>query len=281
MGLKRILGGLGALGLASGLLSMAISTPAFAKTPGANVVATVNGQDISLQELNAEIADMNLPAGADKTAARRSALEKIVNRTLLAQEARKKGLDKDPTFLMQQQRLTKQILVALYARNAMNGIPAPDSATVQKFMSDNPGMFAKRTLYTLDQIQFDAPSDSPALKELGSAHSLDAVAQTLTRTGIKFQRGTSTLDSGKLPTPMLQKILSVPKGEPFITPSSQPGKGIVSVISSSEPIFVSGDEQRTTATQALRTLALGKLGEQQLKDAKIAAKIDYQPGYTP
>jgi EpsD family peptidyl-prolyl cis-trans isomerase len=252
-----------------------------AKTPTGQVVAVVNGEEITLQELNTELADLNVPENADKKEARRAVLQQIVSRRLLAQAAKQDGIDRDPNFVSQQRRMTEQLLVSMYGKKAMDTVRVPDQAVLNKYMGDHPTMFAGRTLYKLDQIQFDLPSDPKTLKPLEAAHTMEAVAETLTKMGIKFARGAGVIDSARVPPAMLQKILALTPGEPFIVPSSTPGKGLVNVITGSEPAALPSDQARTLAAQAYRNQELGKLGEKRLEEIKAKAKVEYQPGYEP
>lgn len=266
---------------ATALIAMSWMITACEKKPTGQVVAVVNGEEITLQELNSELAELKVPENADKKEARRAVLQQIVNRRLLAQEAKEGGVDRDPNYVSAERRMKEQLLVSMYAKKAMDTVSVPDTTTINKFMSENPTLFGGRTLYKLDQIQFDMPADPSSLKALESAHTLDAVADTLTKMGIKFTRGSGSFDSGKIPPQMLKQILALKPGEPFVVPASEPGKGLVNVITGSAPIAIPADQARAMATQAYRNQALGKLGEQRLSQAKAKAQIEYQPGYEP
>ena len=52
--------------------------------PAGQVAASVNGDEITLTELNAELASVQVPENADKKQLQRQALERIVERKLLA-----------------------------------------------------------------------------------------------------------------------------------------------------------------------------------------------------
>lgn len=251
------------------------------KKPTGQVVAVVNGEEITLQELNSELAELKVPENADKKTARRAVLQQIVNRRLLAQQAKEDGVDRDPNYVSAERRMKEQLLVSMYAKKAMDTVSVPDTAAVNKFMAQNPTLFGGRTLYKLDQIQFDMPADPTSLKQLESAHTMDAVADTLTKMGVKFTRGSGSFDSGRIPPQMLKQILALKPGEPFVVPAGEPGKGLVNVITGSSPIAIPADQARAMAAQAYRNQALGKLGEQRLSEAKGKAKIEYQPGYEP
>jgi peptidyl-prolyl cis-trans isomerase C len=267
--------------ISAAALAMASWSNCQAATPQGQVVAAVNGEEILLQDVDAQLADMNLPATADRKAARIALIQQIVNRKIMAQEARKLGFDRDPGFIAQRRRAEEELLLSTFARRKLEDVPAPDGTAITQFMTENPHMFAQRKTYRIDQIQFDMPADPATLKSLQSTHSLDEVARALTGMGLKFQRGSGTMDSARIPARQLEQILRLPKGEPFILPGSQAGKGLANVITGSEPLSAPQAEQRDMAAKAIRNQALAKIGEQQLNDARARAQIEYQPGFQP
>ena len=63
------------------------------------VLATVNGTDVTANELNAELV------GAQRKAIEQQALQGLVDRTILADIARERGIDKSPVYIAQKRRL--------------------------------------------------------------------------------------------------------------------------------------------------------------------------------
>ncbi len=261
----------------SALLAVLLAASACQKKAEGQVVAVVNGEEITLNELNAEIAEMNLPANADKQAARAQILQKMIDRRLLAQAAKEAGIDRDPNYISQERRMDEQLLVSMYGKKAMDTVPVPGNAEVDKFIAEHPAMFADRTRYALNQLQFDMPADANRLKELESANSIEDVANRLTAMGIKFEQGKGALDSAVVPEQVISRINSLPAGEPFIVP--QGNKVVVSVVTGTEKVALPPERARPIAAQALRAQSLNKIGEDRLKEAKAKAKIEYQAGY--
>jgi len=195
------------------------------KSATGQVVAVVNGEEITLQELNAELGAMKIPENADKKTVRQSVLQQIVNRRLIAQQAKKDGVDRDPAYVSQQRRMDEQLLVSMYGRKTLESIGVPDDAALKKVMSENPTLFGGRTIYKVDQIQFEVPQDPKRLAPIMNIHTMDGVASYLTSAGIKFGRGMAEIDSGRVPPDMMKKVLSLKPGEPFIVPSNDPSCG--------------------------------------------------------
>lgn len=261
------------------LASLALMLSACQKKAEGQVVAVVNGEEITLTELNAEIAEMNLPASADKNMVRSRVLQRMVDRRLLVQAAKEAGLDRDPAYLTQERRMQEQLLVSMYGKKAMDTIKVPDPASLDRFISTHPGAFSGRKRFALDQLVIDVPSDPKRLKSLEDAHSLDEVAARLTSMGITFAKGKGTLDSATVNPDILKRIEALPAGEPFIVP--QGNKLLINVITGAQPVTLSNEQARQVAAQAMRNEELGKIGESRLKEAKAKAKIEYQPGFEP
>ncbi|MBN8814169.1 MAG: EpsD family peptidyl-prolyl cis-trans isomerase [Sphingomonas sp.] len=248
------------------------------KAPTGQVVATVDGNEITLTELNAELATMQIPPNADKKLVQNAALERIIERKLLANAARQEGLDQNPDFIVRRQQTEDALLVQMLAKKIAGGLKTPGAGEVSKYMADNSNMFAGRTIYAVDQIQFDTPKRPDALKELGAAHSMTDVVAVLDKNGIKYDRGNAQMDSAMVPAPMMAQILKVPAGEPFVVPLGP--KVTVSVITGSKPAPMAGDQVRPVAVNAVKNAELGKMLQQRLSTERGKAKIQYQPGFS-
>lgn len=249
------------------------------KKVGGQVVAVVNGEEITQQQVNAELQGANIPPNADKKAIMAQVVQQIVDRKLLVQKAKSEGLDKSPSYLDQLRRGEDALIINMLTTKAAKGVSLPDASAVDKFIAANPSLFSARKRYTLDQISFPQPSDSTVLRQLEPAHSLDAVAATLSAAGVQFTRGKGELDTAMLPPPVAAKIAALPAGEPFVAPDK--GRIVASVITSTTPTPTPDAQARPAALELLRRQALGDAMQKQLQAARAAAKITYQPGFSP
>lgn len=264
--------------MAGGLLLLT-STAACNKKPTDQVVAVVNGEEISMQELNAELGNIKLPEGVDKKAVQAQLLQRLVDRRLLSQAAKEQGIDKDPNFIVEQRRMNEALLVDKLAKRTADSIAVPQAAEIDKYIADNPTLFASRQVYSVDQIAFAMPANPQALKALEPAKTMDAVATTLKGMNIQFRRGITKVDSGSVPPEQMKRILALPKDEPFIIP--QGGGVTVNLIVGGEAAPMPAEQARPAAVRLLRNQKLAAQGADRLKDAKAKAKIEYQPGFEP
>ncbi len=260
------------------LLASALTTAGCKRAATGQVVAVVNGEEVSLSELNGEL-QRAAQQGGDKKVVQAAALQGLIDRKLLVQASRERGIDKDPEYLQQQRRLNDELMISMLGKQVTKNVPVPSSAEVDKYIAANPDMFAQRTIYALDQIQFAAPDDRAKLKALEADHSLDEVAATLTQMGIKFARQKGVMDSAQTPPGLIKQITNLPPTEPFVLASG--GRVIVSVIADKRVQPLDGDNARQLATQVIRRDAVADIAKKQVKQARDAAKIEYQPGFAP
>lgn len=266
-------------GGAAVLLAILLVTSGCNKKATGQSVAVVNGEEVSQSELNDELAAANVPESADKKQVMPQLLQRVVDRRLIAQKAVQDGLDRTPDYLGKQRRMNENLLIGLYTEKQADSIKAPTPAEVDKFINEHPNMFAQREILALDQIVFNPPADLSLLRQLQGDHSLEAVAASLTRLGIPFQRSKGQLDLATVPTQIATQIRNLPAGEPFVAPAG--GRIVASVVAEHQAAAPNNEVSRRVATEAIKRQKLGEMLDKQVKDLRAAAKIDYQPGFEP
>ena len=249
------------------------------KHVGGQVIAVVNGDEITQQQFNAELNVAKLPAGADKKAAMAQVLQGLVDRKLLVQQAKAEGIEKSPEYLEQVMRMQDTLAVDLLVAKQSKKIATPDKAAIAQFIAANPIMFNLRKHYTLEQIAFPANADAKTIHDLEPTHSLDAIAGVLKAHGIAFKRGTGQMDSAKVPKAVADRIAALPPGEPFIVPSN--GAYVASVITASTATPTPDDEAAPIAFNLLRQKSVTDAMQAKIAAAKATSKIEYAQGFAP
>ena len=249
------------------------------KVAEGQVAAVVNGEEITLQEINATLAQANAPEGVDKKVLQQRALQQIVDRRLLAQAARESGIDQDPAYLIRERQLSEALLVQMYAQKAGTTLKVPDQAAINDYTEKHPFAFANRTVYAVDQLVFPAPENLEDLQALESAQTLDQVGATLTEMGIPFQSKSAQMDSAQVPPAMMAQIVSLSPGEPFVIPTG--ATVTASVIKAQQKVPFNADQSGPVAVKAIRNEEMAKIMKQRLDDAKAKAEITYQSGFEP
>lgn len=258
---------------------VALSLTACDKEATGQVAAVVNGEEITLQEINAELGSTPIPEGVDKKVVQQAAVQRIVERRLLAQAARDDELDKTSDYLLRERQLRDALLVQLMGQRAERALKVPSEQEIDKFIAENPVMFSERKILTVDRIQFAMPKNVDQLKALESDHSMEAVAARLKQMGIEFRRDTTQIDSAALGQQRLQQIRALPAGEPFVVPEN--GVVTVGVVTGERAEPIPAANARPLAVQALRNKQLSETMQQRLKQSRTNAEIQYQPGFAP
>lgn len=244
------------------------------------VIATVNGEDVTIYELGTELRG-NEDTGEARKKAERAALQKIVDRKILADIARERNLHKTPDYLLQTRRANEQVLVNLLLQDEAGKMPGSSSEDVERFIADNPSMFSERKLLIIDQILFPMPADRSKLKQYQPLKTLDEVEQKLAVQGIQYRRAPTSFDTMQLPAEMTRNIMALPPGEVFVVPA---GDGLTANrIVEVRDTPLTGPKAIKTAREMLRkqraiTNVTNKL------DPLIASgreKVTYRAGYAP
>lgn len=250
------------------------------KKASGQTVAVVNGQEITAAELNAEIAaDTNGNAAEDSKQLRNAALQKVIDRKLVVQQARKDGIDKSPEFLTQLNRGTDDLLINMLIGKRLGTAQVPTPQQISDLEASRPEMFASRETWTLSQIIYPLPKDPAVKAKLNATKTLDEVAQILTSSGIQFTRNTRKLDTAMFPHAIYQQLEKLAPGEPFIVPGAD--KGVASVVTAREPNPTPADQARPLALQVLRREQVDKFVQDRVAALRASAKIEYQPGFGP
>ena len=265
--------------LLGGVIAAGLLVSGCHKEPKGQIVAIVNDDEISQQELNAELQGVRIPDSANRDELRKQILQRLIDRKLIVQKAREQGLDKTPEFVAQQRRLEENLLVSLLGQKIASTVPMPDDRDITQYIADNPTQFAGRERLLLDQIQFQAPKDVKRLMVLKDAHSLDDIAAGVQKLGLGFSRGKGVIDTGRLDPQLIGVINKLPPGEPFVLPSN--GQFIASVIVGRDSTPTPTNVSRLAAAEMVRRKELVAESKAQVARARTTAEIQYQPGFEP
>lgn len=260
-------------------LVIALVVTSCQKKASGQTVAVVNNEEITAGELNAALSNDQQLAGGDTKQARAAELQKLIDRELLVQQAKKDGIDKSPEYLNQLRRATDDLLINMLVSRRLNTAQLPKPDEISQFEAKHPQMFAGREVWTLAQIVYPLPKDQAVNAKLAASKSLDEVAQILTANGIQFTRDTRKIDTAAFPDAIYAQLTKVQPGEPFIAPG--PDKAVANVITAREPAATPPDQARALALNAMRRDQVEKIVQDRVKDLRAAAKIEYQPGFGP
>lgn len=274
------------LALATGLALAACGKGDGASQPTGQVVARLNGVDITQLEVNAELQGAQIPPGMDRRAAEKAALANILTRRKLVEVAEQRELTKTPQFQLQQRRTEEQLKVQALARDIAGKIVTPTRDEALSYIAANPLTFAQRTVYLVDQIQFPRTADMP---DLTDANTMEAIVSILEDHNIQFRRQAATLDLvGASPdfAKEINAILAKNPEEIIVFPNPTPGPVplmLANQVKESRVVPFTGDKAIEFATRALQNQRIQKAlaDEVQARRDELETQAVYQDGWEP
>lgn len=257
--------------------------------PKGQVVATLDGQEITVLEVNAELSGTAIPPSMSRRDAEKIALENIITRRMLSKAAEERELQKRPEFLLQERRASEQLRVQALARDIASKVVTPTRDEADKFISENPFLFANRQFLIMDQIQFLRPDNVEKLG-LEAAKTMAEVEQALTANNVPFRRQPASLDTLSANPAFVKEVTTVLQKNPqelfmFATrPEGAPAPVVlVNQVKETRVQPFTGDKAREYAVNFLKNeriqTALRAEVERQQKSQK--ERVVFQPGWEP
>lgn len=250
------------------------------KAPKGQVVATVNGEEITITELNRELGGASPANPEERKAMEQAALNAIITRKVVAQAAKEQKLDKTPQYAQQEQQAKEAMLVGALQRQIASTVVAPTRPEAEKFVADHPNMFAQRRVMVVDQLVV-GKFKQELMKEFEPMTTLEQIEAVLSRENIDFQRTTTVLDTLSAPEGLTDTLMKLPPGEIFIFPR---GNAIfVNQIRDARVMPFTGDRAINYALAGLKTMRTQEQVAKQIETMRkgAEAKVTYNDKYKP
>lgn len=218
------------------------------EAPTGQVVATVNGEEITTTDLDSELNGATAPTSEGQKQLQRMALENIINRTILAQAAEEEGMAKGPEFAVIERKARQAALVELLQRDIGKNLPQPSAEEVENFVAENPSLFANRKIFVVDQIVVPQVNQQ-LIQALQPVKTLAEAQAVLHRFNIDGNETVGVIDSLTIPPQAASQIASLPPEEVFIIPSN--GAIRINHVRSSQTDPISGQQAQQIAKEML------------------------------
>jgi EpsD family peptidyl-prolyl cis-trans isomerase len=197
-----------------------------AATTAGKLVARVNGTEITMQQL-----------GSSQPASPRQALDKVIDRELLVQQALAAKLDRDPQVARALEESRRQVLAQAWLEHAAAAKVKPSAEEVRAFYEENPALFAQRRIYKLRELTVtgEAALREPLLSqiraELTGARDLDDIAAWLKWRNLKVSAVTATTQAAEhLPLGYLPQLARMKDGEFAVFPGGSNSAAAATVV---------------------------------------------------
>ena len=179
------------------------------------VAAKVNGNEITVHQVNNILAQNKNITPEAETKAKREILAKLINQELAKQQAMTKKLDRSPNVMQVIEASKSEILARAYLEQIAAAQPKPTAEEVKKYYTEHPELFAQRRIFNLEEIVVQ-PKEGLAdgLREKAAkARSMQEIAAWLKSQDAKFAESRGVRAAEQIPLELLPKLQTFKDGE--------------------------------------------------------------------
>lgn len=236
-------------------------------------LASVNGEEITVLQLNEEMQRAGVQAAQQDTA-RKQLLEGLIDRQLLQNEAAKDKLERDPQVMQAIERAKAMIVAQAYMQKRIGSQARPAKGEVEQYYQQHPEFFANRKQFDMRQLVLATKDVSDPLKsQLDSAKSLDDAAAWLDQHQIKYVRAGLTRTSTDLPPELGARLAAMPKGQLFLIREGE--RSMLIQIAEVKDSPLSLDAATAQIEQFLFNKKNKEAAEAEIKRLRATAKVEY------
>lgn len=199
------------LGVASGC-----SGPSKPASEGQGV-AKVNGDEITVHQVNDELVSLELTSDTDSEAVSMRVLDTLIDQNIAVQRALEWKLDRNPQVMRSIERAKRHILADAYLDKFASSVSEPTQQEVDDYYTQHPELFEKNKVYFFQTLTLDKSSVTAELHEkLNQIASLHEITATLEQQGVVFEEDYLARSAGQLNFDLLGKVVAMERGDIII-----------------------------------------------------------------
>jgi EpsD family peptidyl-prolyl cis-trans isomerase len=239
--------------------------------PSGQVVATVNGKEVTTQDL---LAESRASGSTQQTV--QTLLQEVIARNLLAQSAHDQSLDAYPGYPSDLVRIQQAFLAEKALQKLMKPVAPPTPTDIAAFEAAHPFLFAQRVRAQVDEVRFETSDD---LKSMQGVEDLPGVVAKLKSLNAPFDRKAQALDTSEMPDAMAAHIVAAPLNQLQFYREGNVVLGIV--VLQRDPVVLPPEQESVVASGLIAKVAAQNQVNAELARLKAKAHIVYQKAYAP
>ncbi len=180
------------------------------------VVAKVNGEEITIHQLNQLLSTVKVPKGDySKEEVEKKALDSLIEKTLVLQAAKKAKLDREPKVLSAVEEAKNKVLIDRYVQRTLETVAMPTDEQIKAFYDNFPELFADRKMYVFTKLAISAGPEKVDLiiDQVKDGKSIDDILKELDAQGITYKKMMEAKVEGKLPNPIMHFLSALQAGD--------------------------------------------------------------------
>ena len=246
------------------------------------VAAKVNGDEITVQQIDQALSRAGNIPDAQQKQAQKQVLERLIDQQLLVQQAVRSKLDRDPHVVALVDAAKRQIYAQAYLEQALKGAPKSTAQQVKAFYLEHPELFEDRRLYRLKEMAIAVPpelqtqlrAEMDRLERLrDKASIMSQLAGWLQSHNVKFQTNLSVQAAEQLPSEVVAKIHQMKDGDFLVVPRGN--AVVVTQLDRSQRAPLSEDQATPYIEQMLQHRKRLDLSGETLNRLRASAKLEY------
>ncbi|UTY55794.1 EpsD family peptidyl-prolyl cis-trans isomerase [Massilia sp. erpn] len=255
------------------MLAAGLSACGSKEKKAGQALASVNGEEITVLQLNEELQRAGVQA-AQQEEASKQLLEALIDRQLLQNEAQKEKIDRDPKVQQAIERAKALIVAQAYMQKRVGNIARPTKEEVEAYFKQHPEFFANRKAFDLRQLVIASEDMNDALKAaMDQAKSLEEVVVWMESHKVKYARAQVVRSSADLPPELSGKLLAMPKGQLFII--REGARTMLMAIADIKEAPVTLEVAQQQIEQFLFNKKNKEAADAEVKRLRASAKVEY------
>lgn len=241
---------------------------------GSQVVATVNGEEITVLQLNHVLET----SGAREVTpeVRKRAIESLTAEALLVQAAIKAKIERDSGFVQSLEHERRQLLAQIFAERMVYPKSVVTGAEVADYYNREPLLFANRRKFRLTTFRASGADVTPQVSTaLQQVKSVDDVRGILDARGIKYETQLASVSPEQLPVEELPAFAKASVGDLFINPGKDGSVMLMSVTAIEDDVPLTLERARPMIEEFLRNSRNREATDAYISRARASAEIVY------
>lgn len=190
---------------------------------GSQVVAKVNGSEITVHQLNFALSKLGKLDQSQVKAASEKVLQQMVDMELLKQKSVDEKLDRDPNVLQVLEASKQQVLAQAYMQKVASKQGTPSADEIKKFYDTHPELFSERNVYVIQEFAVKDGTQHVSEIEAGinAAKTPEDIAKWLQDNKYVFNVNASRKAAEQLPLELLKQLNALKAGDTLVVKSPQ------------------------------------------------------------
>lgn len=254
------------------------------RTKATQVAARVNGQEVTVHQVNDRLAVLPVGAGAGaggggsgtaEAPPPERALRQLIELTLIEQEAKAQGLEQDPAVLRQLQLARLDVLARAWAQQLGDEDAPITPEEMRRYYDDHPAWFAQRRVFHVQDLRCEGgpAADGELGRSLGAVRHPEDVQRLMVQAGHRCRLTATHLGGEQIPAELHARLMQLQPGQSVAVPAGPAARWWWLQARLEQPI--SWSQAQPLIERGLSAQRRGQRVRQELERLRTQARIEY------